>query len=191
MRERDRYGHQSVAERLGAAWEWFRDRRTVQIVVGAVVIGLAALLLLTPRMLRFDDLTTGDCLFIRSPSALDLDPENTIGDPSTLSAILLAEGAEQTGCEGNHGHEVIAVERLADPTGTPYPGRGALEDRYGSTCDAAFEPYVGHPAGGSAYVAFVVVPDDVRWAEGSRTVACLIQREDGRFMDHPARGSGE
>jgi hypothetical protein len=191
MRERDRYGRQSLGERLGEAWTWFRGNRNAQIVVGAVVLGMLVLIVLTPGTVRFDELAEGDCLFVRTRSAVDLDTSTPIGDPSTISAILLAEGAERTSCDGSHGHEVIAVVELPEPVGAAYPGSGPLSAEHTPSCVAAFEPYVGRPAEGSTYAAFVVVPDEARWTDGARSVACLLQRVDGRYMDHAARDSGE
>ena len=191
MRERERYGRKSLAERVSDAWAWFRGNRNAQIVVGLIAAGLALLFVLTPSTVRFDQLAEGDCLFVRTRSAVDLDRSTSIGDPSAIAAILLADGAERTACDQNHGHEVIAVGTLDGAPGDPYPGSGPLRAAEEVRCEAAFEPYVGRPADGSAFVAFVVVPDDIRWDAGSRTVACLLQRADGRYLDRPARGSGE
>ncbi len=191
MRERDRYGRQSLGERLGEAWAWFRGYRNAQIVVGAIVLGVLAMLVLSPSTVRFDELAVGDCIFVRTRSAVDLDVSTPIGDPSTVTAILLAEGAERTGCGQNHGHEVILVDELDAADDAAFPGSGPLGAEAAPRCAAAFEPYVGRPAEGSIYVAFAATPDEVRWDGGSRTVACLLQRADGRYMDRAARGSAE
>ena len=117
--------------------------------------------------------------------------DQPVGTLAEVRATLRAQGAERAPCDLSHSHEVAAAGRLPDATRSTYPGEDALIERETPACEAAVAAYVGRDLADSRYAAVVVVPDNERWRKGERASACLIQRADGRFMDHRAQGSSE
>lgn len=190
-RERERYSRASIVERIRGAWAWFVGNRRAQVIAVILLGMLLAMRALTPETVSFEGLRTDDCIFVRTPSSDDIVSENPVGSPKEVADTLRSQGAERAACGLSHSHEVAAVGDLTDPPGTPYPGEAVLVEREMAACEAAVGEYVGRPVGESRYGAVVVVPDIAGWEAGARDIACLVQRDDGRFMDRQAKGSGE
>jgi hypothetical protein len=191
LRERDRYGRASLREQLGGELRALRGQPGLILVLGLVIGGGAFLVLSRPQLLRVTDLATGDCLYIRAADAvMEAPPGRRIGSDAAVVDALYATGAERAACDMSHSHEVAGRWQFEDLAAVPYPGAGALQDRRLADCQAAFAAYVGHPAQGSQFEFVVAVPTEDAWNDAIRAGACLVERNDGGFMDRPARGSG-
>lgn len=194
--ERGRYGRSSFREQLDDVISWPANHRFATGVILVVIAG--ALLLSATRGLATDprDLGVGDCLFV--PTAAAHDPVSTrpIGEPAVVEGVVLDGGAERTACTASHGHEVAAIVIRPEPSivAGALPGlldRDAVYRQTQPLCEAAFAGYVGRALAGSAYVTFPVVPEPDAWLAGGRRTICLVAREDGQWLDHPARASAE
>jgi hypothetical protein len=183
--ERERYPRATLREQLGDEWASFAANRRLQVAIAAVLIVFVGLRILTPQTVAFDDVRAGDCLFIRTAAAQQLVADEPVGGLDEVRASLRG-GAERASCDLSHSHEVVLASTRGDEAGTPYPREGPLVDEATPACAAAAEAYLGRPLEGSGYVTIVVVPDEPGWDAGGRTVVCLLQRADGRFMDHRA-----
>lgn len=192
MLERDGRGPPHVAEQVGGTASFLRTNRRAALVIVAVVALALGSILDRPVSIGLSDVVVGDCLFVRTPSAVNYLPsEVPIGPVAEVRGALASGAAERTRCEGSHGHEVSAVIELEDPADAAHPGEDALLARVTATCEAAFAGFVGRDREGSAYDTVAVVPSRPGWSGGERRAACLVFGRDGRFLDHQARGSGE
>lgn len=194
--ERTRYGRKDLREQLGDAIGWPASHR---FATGIIVVVILGALLISLSQGRFEDprsLAVGDCLYVPTAAALDPTSTRPIGDAAAVELIVVAGVAQKAGCTASHGHEVSAIVTGPEPSprGT---GIGTLFDRDAihrlarPLCESAFAAYVGRALDGSAFVTFPVVPDAAEWVAGGRRTICLVARNDGTWMDHPARGSGE
>jgi hypothetical protein len=179
--ERERYGRKSLRERVEDVVEWPASHR---VATGVLIAFVAASLLLTAnRGLLVDprQLAVGDCLFVRASGSLtDVRP---IGDQQAVTESIVAGRVEKASCTASHGHEVSAVIDLA---ALRYPLPEAQ-----ARCAQAFEPYVGLAIEASRYTTFAAVPTPTQQSAGASFAICLVARDDGQWMDQPARGSRE
>lgn len=195
--ERSRYGRRSLREQLDDALAWPGTHRVATGVILVVVVGALLIALAQGRSKGPGGLAVGDCLYI--PTAAALDPVSTrpIGDAAAVELVVVSGDAQEAGCTASHGHEVSAIVTGPDPSVTSGTGIGTPFDRDAihrltmPLCEAAFEGYVGHALASSIYVTFPVVPEAPDWVAGGRRTICLVARNDGTWMDHTARGSGE
>ena len=195
--ERKRYGRKTFREQLGDAIAWPGSHQFAAGVIAVVVVGA---LLIAYASGHFEDprtLTVGNCLYVPTAAALDPTSTRPIGDAAAVELIVVAGGAQKAGCTASHGHEVSAILSGPEPSLPRASGIGTLFDRDAihrlmqPLCEAAFADYVGHSLVGSAFVTFPAVPEAPQWIAGGRRTICLVARNDGTWMDHPARGSGE
>ncbi len=194
--ERKRYGRKSFREQLGDAIAWPGSHRfaagvALVIIAGAVLIAIASGRPEDPR-----DLAVGDCLYVPTAAALDPTSIRPIGEAADVEPIVVAGGAQKAGCRASHGHEVAAILIGPEPSTRPSGisiafDRNAIHRLMQPLCEAGFPDYVSHALAGSAFVTFPVVPEASEWIAGGRRTICLVARNDGNWMDHPARGSGE
>jgi hypothetical protein len=195
--ERARYGRKTFREQVDDVIAWPGTHR---FATGIILVVVAGAVLISAVRGRFEDpanLAVGDCLYIPTAAAQDPTATRPIGEAAAVELVVVAGGAQKASCTASHGHEISAILTGPDP-GTPRPsGIGALFDRDAihrltqPLCEAAFAGYVGHTLGGSSFVTYPVVPEAPEWIAGGRRTICLVARNDGTWMDHPARGSGE
>lgn len=190
-RENDRYRRQSLFEQAVDELRGMRRHPRIMAVLGVIVLGGVVLQLAQPQVIRLEDLRAGDCIYIPTPSGGQVDSARAIGTSAEAANGLVQAGAERAPCDGSHSHEVAAAFVLADPSGTPFPGPGVLEERQRATCEAAFATYIGHAVAGSRFDLTVVVPTQVAWEAGRRAGACIVSNTDATFMASRAGGSGE
>jgi hypothetical protein len=190
-RERIHYRYATRREQLVELWTDFLANRPLQLALAAILFVLVTLRILTPETVGFASLQAGQCLFVRTSAANALIADRPIGEDDEVRATLRSQGAEIASCDLSHSHEVAGAGDLPDGPDVEYPGGAALVERETPACEAAFEAHVGRTIDESTYEPLVVVPDTGDWREGDRSYACLVQRADGRFMDHRAAGSGE
>jgi hypothetical protein len=189
--ERRRYGRRSLRDRAIELVDLARAHPLAS-AVAALFVGVMVLQLLIPaRSALPRDLEVGDCLYVRTSSSLDVGPNaRPIGDPATVEGVLMSGGAEQAGCNGSHGHEVLALVEV--PAVPPVPSGVStlptVRAEADAACLAAFAGYVGHQPSGSQYESFAALPPIV---DSPVDAICLVARRDGQWMTHPARGSGE
>lgn len=112
------------------------------------------------------DLEPGDCFDF--PDSIDRT------DDQTAQAIL---AVDVVGCDEPHAGEMVADTRWPQ-TGGAYPGDDALLLEASDLCMPHLQEYVGANILEAGLDIFVVVPDRVRWAEGSRDIQCLATSLD-------------
>ena len=193
--ERGRYRRRSLRDRAIEVVDWLKGHPAASAVL-ALFLGVVAIQVAAPaRSALPADLRVGDCLYIRTPSSMDMGPDaRPIGDVTTVEGVLMGGGAEQAGCRTSHGHEVAAIVPVPG-TRPPLPSGVSivptLRAEVQASCDAAFAGYVGRPEAGSIYETFAALPDEAAILGGAQPAICLIARRDGQWMSHPARGSDE
>jgi hypothetical protein len=187
--ERTRYGRRSLREQFDDALAWPASHRFATGVIVVVVVGALLLSVGSGRFANPDSLAVGDCLYVPTAAAKDPISTRPIGDAASVELIVVEGGAQEAGCTASHGHEVSAIVTGPDPS-APLD-RAAIHLLTGPLCEAAFPGYVGHALAGSRYVTFPVVPEASDWIAGGRRTICLLARNDGLWMESPARGSGE
>jgi hypothetical protein len=183
--ERQRYSRRSLLDRLIEIVDWLKAHPAATVVL-ALFLGVVAIQVVAPaRSALPGNLRVGDCLYVRTPSSMDMGPgARPIGDASTVAGVLMGGGAEQAGCDASHGHEVSAIIDLAAVVGDP-------GDPVGHACATAFGAYVGYALDGSIYETFAARPTQAQQAAGLSVGVCLVARRDGQWMMSPARGSGQ
>lgn len=91
-------------------------------------------------------------------------------------------------CSDLHDMEVYA--QVSTPGG-PYPGATALSDLGESLCQEPFEGYVGYPVEHEARLTFsVTYPGEESWADGDRSMDCLLETWDGSQVTGSQQGQG-
>jgi hypothetical protein len=194
--ERARYGRKTFREQVDDAIAWPGSHRFASAIILVVVVGALLIAALQGRFVDPRNLAVGDCLYVPTAAALDPTTSRPIGDAGAVELVVVAGGAQKAGCTASHGHEVSAILTGPDPGPRP-SGIGTLFDRDAihrlmrPLCEAAFAGYVGHALEGSSFVTFPAVPEAPEWLAGGRRTICLVARNDGSWMDHAARGSGE
>lgn len=195
--ERTRYGRKTPREQVEDALAWPGSHHFAMGVILVIVVGAVLITALQGRFENPRNLGVGDCLYVPTAAALDPTSTRPIGDAGAVELIVVAGGAQKAGCTASHGHEVSAILIGPDPSHPRASGLGTLFDRDAihrlmqPLCEAAFADYVGHALVGSAFVTFAAIPEAPEWIAGGRRTICLVARNDGTWMDHPARGSGE
>jgi hypothetical protein len=100
------------------------------------------------------------------------------------------EEGDHVPCEARHAIEHYAT--VEPPTLSGDGGRfarGDLANFADSACYLAFEPYVGLVYADSDFDYLAVVPSEVAWDEGTRTVHCVLFEYDGSSSTGSANGS--
>ena len=194
--ERARYGRKSLREHAADVIAWPGSHR---FATGIILVVVAGAILISAVRGRFEDpgnLAVGDCLYVPTAAAQDPTATRPIGAAAAVELVVVAGGAQKAACTASHGHEVSAILTGPDPGPRP-SGIGVAFDRDAihrlmqPQCEAAFEGYVGHALAGSSFVTYPAVPEAPEWIADGRRTLCLVARNDGTWMDHPARGSGE
>ena len=186
-RERDRYGRETLSERLGNVIGWFRAHPLALVPLAIFLGGIVIQSVAPQRSARPNDLAIGDCLFVRTSAAGVIGANaRPIGELKEVAEVLMRGAAERASCSASHGHEVsgiVPVDRQPDDAEFGVALALAMQ------CDSAFVGYVGHPEVDSVYQSLVVMPTDEAWAAGVHRVICLVARKDGQWMREPARNS--
>jgi hypothetical protein len=90
-------------------------------------------------------------------------------------------------CATPHSWEVFATYRRPDG---PFPGSAELRRQTYADCQLFFEGYVGVPFWASSLDISSITPGALAWAEGDRTVTCMVVDLDRRTRTGSAKGSG-
>jgi hypothetical protein len=190
QREKDRYGRVGL---VGQVVDEARNLRRHPVLVLLLVLVLAGgliLRVLEPEVLQVEGMAVGDCIYVPTSSADQIDVGRPVGTATEVVTGLFRAGAERASCDGSHGHEVAGTLPFTEPAGSPYPGEAALIGQSMDACTAAFAAYVGHPVVGSRFQLTVAVPGQGDWDKGRRAGVCLTSNVDGTFLSSRAGGSG-
>lgn len=145
----------------------------VGLVLIAVTVGMPDAIAGThpPAAEGADVVQVGDCL---------------TGRPSTA---VVVDQSQVVACDEAHNSEVAAV--LDVPGAGEQPSEDDLQSFVDDACSLAFRGYVGSDPIESMYGYAAVVPSDAAWAEGDRTVFCLINTVNAGAGFGTVRGSGD
>jgi Septum formation len=89
-------------------------------------------------------------------------------------------------CDEPHDGEILLVLEHPADDATKHPGNGALSNWTAPRCDAAFASYVGRPESADDGLTYQMWrPELQAWAEGDRTIVCVVVNETGAILDVP------
>jgi hypothetical protein len=149
-------------------------RVAIVAVIGLIVVGVVASVMFRDRLSGSStDLAIGDCF--DAPSTAN----------TTASSGVEIEDVQHHPCSEPHVYETFAVFRHPAPDGDPYPGVDVLFDYAETNCLPPFATYVGIDYQDSVLAVSYIVPKDVGWNGGQRTISCFAGNPD----DSPITGS--
>ncbi len=144
-----------------------RAHPAISFALGAVLLGLLVMRLVTPPLADVRDALEGDC-FAGNPLTIT---GNRPGEVNTVPGY--ATGIQRVACAEPHIWESLGLAMLGDPAGAPYPV-DAIQAKAADACAERFAAFVGRPLADSelSATAFFPIRDD--WeVRGERRVACL------------------
>lgn len=147
-------------------------KRSPALVIGIIVVLVAilgAVLYFTRNNVEANDLAVGTCFDVPN------------GD--TVSTVT------QHPCTEAHDAEVFSVSQYTAPDGT-YPDSSAFDDYAATTCEPAFESYVGETIDASPYDVGYIFPSSDTWGNGDRQITCYATNVDGSKLSQSIKGSG-
>lgn len=165
-----------------AASSHSRSRLIVPVVllVGGI-LGLAVFLA-SPEATPVDTLT-GSAPEVATSYQLQVGDCVDIADASGE----VVEGIDERPCNFEHEYEVF-FSGAAE--GSAYLSDAAFDDYYRANCLPAFEAYIGETYEDSALDIFWLVPTEEAWADGDRTIQCLVYHPRIPRLTTSLKGSG-
>lgn len=137
----------------------------VTLIAGGLFLGAALAIAPIP------ELRTGTCL----------------NDVRAEGDTVTVDSTRGVSCSGTHESEVVGT--LIHTGSGRFPGVATLVT-YGQTpCVDAFRSYVGVEFQDSSLDMIVVVPSEVAWAKGDRSIACLVITSDGSRISGTVKGT--
>lgn len=120
-------------------------------------------------------------------SVLDLKVGDCLQLPTASQATTITSAA----CTSSHEAEVSALVPT-DPqdADAPFPGEQALSAQAETACVDSFEGYVGAPYLSSNLDVTWLTPTQSSWAEGDRTIVCLVHAMDAQTLTSSVKDSG-
>lgn len=149
------------------------------LAVGAAVASLAMVAFVGPW--AFDE-------FAGNPSQGRADELGAL-DVGDCFDSAAGEAVAATDCDEPHDGELYLREPLGGLWGVEFPAYDEVGWAADEQCWDAFEGYVGEEYENSQFDYFVYAPDQESWAQGDRTIACVISLY-GDEIEGAARGSG-
>jgi hypothetical protein len=143
----------------------------VAALVGVTVLAVGAYFVTAIAVSPLRQLAVGTCV--------DGIRENVALSPNNYRAI---------DCAQPHDDEVVGSTTYAGSGG--YPGQSVLADYAQVPCVTAFESYVGGSFDASSLTMILIVPTDVTWLKGDRTIACVALSSSGAKLTGSIRGTG-
>lgn len=119
-------------------------------------------------------------------------PMLTVGnclDGIDEGATVSAAATRSVDCANPHENEVVASLDYS-PDGA-FPGQAALDAFALTHCPTAFESYVGISYEQSSLGMLPVMPTDLTWATGDRSIVCVVLTMDGSKLTGSVKGSGK
>ena len=106
----------------------------------------------------------------------------------TAGNELLVDDVTVRDCNGSHELEVAGLIVRQEAAGTEFPGRINLISSAQLECKTFFEQQVGtaYFESASAMDLDTISPSANTWAEGDRTLICLVVGTDGLKLEKPA-----
>ena len=121
----------------------------------------------------------------RSVPASDLQ----VGDCFNFDASDEVSTVDVVSRDSPHLFEVFNNADIDGSTYTTVPDGDALNAEIRTACYDAFTSYVGIPYNDSSYQFRSFQPSASSWAQGDRTITCLITSEDGQPLTGSARNT--
>lgn len=122
-----------------------------------------------PETATWDELQVGDCVDIADASG------------------EVVEGIDERPCTFEHEYEVF-FSGAAE--GSAYLSDAEFDAFYRANCLPAFETYIGEAYEDSVLDIFWLIPTEDAWAEGDRTVQCLVYHPRIPRLTTSLKGSG-
>lgn len=120
-------------------------------------------------------------------SALGLSVGDCLQLPSTSEAVTV----DTASCTVDHEAEVSAlVEASPKEKDAEFPGAASLASQAEQGCVDSFEGYVGSPYISSTLDVTWLTPTEGSWAQGDRTIVCLIHAFDKQTLRSSVKNSG-
>lgn len=135
----------------------------VTAIAGGLFFGAAVAVAPVP------ELKTGTCINVR--------------DGETVTV----QSSRGVSCSVAHEAEVIGM--LVHTGNGPFPGEPSLVTYAQIPCLEAFRSYVGVDFQTSSLDMMLVVPSDITWAKGDRSIACLVITTDGSRITGSVKGT--
>jgi hypothetical protein len=101
-----------------------------------------------------------------------------------------SDRVEVVPCDIAHDGEVFATTDMAAAPDAAFPGEDPIKDFADRFCSGQFQRYVGKALNDSTLTGFFFRPTDATWAEGDRTVVCVVIEKDESPRTGSAKGSG-
>ncbi|MEL7207923.1 MAG: septum formation family protein [Actinomycetota bacterium] len=120
------------------------------------------------------DLEAGTCL---------VDPPFVDGQPVEIEAL------RTVACDEPHDAEIYAADELPQTPDEPFPGP-TIDPDVRARCLTEFEAFVGIPWTRSVLEFASLHPSESSWAEGDRSIVCVLFPADGAVLSGSAEGSG-
>ena len=105
------------------------------------------------------------------------------------NVTLSASNYRAVDCAKPHDNEVVGSTTFAGSGG--YPGESVLGNYALTPCVAAFETYVGGSFDASSLTMIPIIPTDLTWLKGDRTIACVVLSSSGAMLTGSIRGTGQ
>jgi hypothetical protein len=112
-------------------------------------------------------------------------------EPADSGENQLDQPAYVVDCVTPHQGELYRHDTIAAPADAPYPGDAAVDSEATLRCYAAFEPYVGLDYDSSRLNYLYFYPTPETWADGDRSVHCVLFAGDGELLTGSLAGTAQ
>jgi len=123
-------------------------------------------------------------------SVAGLTEDLVVGDCLNLPQTAEVSVADTISCDQPHDNEVFALKSVGTELGLNYPGRSEVETFASSACLENFDEYVGIAYQESIFYLTFLYPTSESWADGDRSIVCILFRGDLEKMTRSMRDSG-
>ena len=124
------------------------------------------------RTIHSTELQVGDCFSFNNNN----DSSTQVGD------------VEVVDCSAPHLYEVYNTYQITQST---FPDTSTMESEQRTACYDTFETYVGTSYDRSQYDATTLTPTEASWAQGDRTITCILKTKDGSEITGSLKGAAK
>ena len=124
------------------------------------------------RTIHSTELQVGDCFSFNNNN----DSSTQVGD------------VEVVDCSAPHLYEVYNNYQITQST---FPDTSTMESEQRTACYDTFETYVGTSYDRSQYDATTLTPTEASWAQGDRTITCILKTKDGSEITGSLKGAAK
>ena len=115
--------------------------------------------------------------------------ELQVGDCFSYSDASTQVGdVEVVDCSAPHLYEVYNNYQITQST---FPDTSTMESEQRTACYDTFETYVGTSYDRSQYDATTLTPTEASWAQGDRTITCILKTKDGSEITGSLKGAAK